>query len=181
MIERHVDGTFAHTDTSFTAVYAEIKRLDQLRGADQVALSAALLAAKTAVDAALAAAEKAVAAALTAAKEAVTKAEIAQTKTNEGQNEFRGQLRDQASTFLTRAEWDLSHKSLLEKVELVNRDNRELRSRLDIGTPEQAALQARSDHDEGRKENSSEFWTRAIAVLAVLTSAGTLIVLAIHG
>lgn len=46
----------------------------------------------------------AVASALAAAKDATTKAEIATEKRLEGVNEFRGQLKDQAGTFVTRAE-----------------------------------------------------------------------------
>jgi hypothetical protein len=48
--------------------------------------------------------EKAVNAALTAAKEAVTKAEIAAEKRFDAANEFRGQLSDQAATFMPRLE-----------------------------------------------------------------------------
>jgi hypothetical protein len=88
---RHADGTFA--SHSLEAVYAEIKRLDQLRTADQVAVIAAL-----------ASAEKAVAAALAASEKAVAKAEVNQAAVNEGQNEFRGALRDQAASLMPRAE-----------------------------------------------------------------------------
>lgn len=59
-----------------------------------------------AVNAALAAAEKAVNAALVAADRAVAKAEIAAEKRFDSVNEFRGQLRDQATTLLPRAEAD---------------------------------------------------------------------------
>src|ERR1035437_7043929 len=178
--ERHADGTFAHMESSFAAVYAEIKRLDQLRGADQVALAAALLAAKTAVDAALAAAEKAVAAALIAAKEAVNKAEIAQSKTNDNQNEFRGQLKDQAATFLTRGEWALAHGSLLEKLELLNSDIGSLRSRLDVGPPALATLQSRSDRDEGRNAGSDRTWGNVSSVVYVgILGLGVLVAIAI--
>jgi hypothetical protein len=75
------------------AIYAEIKRLDQLRQSDQLATTTALTAA-----------EKAVAAALAASDKAVEKSETAQKGVNEGQNEFRGTLRDQATTFMPRAE-----------------------------------------------------------------------------
>jgi hypothetical protein len=50
--------------------------------------------------------EKAVGAALNSAHEAVNKAEEAQEKRNEGMNEFRGSLADQAKAFMTRAEVD---------------------------------------------------------------------------
>jgi hypothetical protein len=101
------NGRFASHDIQpiYDAMAREVNRIDQLRTADQ-----------TAVAAALSAAEKAVAAALIAAKEAVNKAEAAQSKTNENQNEFRAQLRDQAATFLTRNEYDLGHRALEEKI-----------------------------------------------------------------
>jgi hypothetical protein len=78
---------------SHEAIYAEIKRLDQLRASDQLATSTALTAA-----------EKAVAAALSSSDKAVDKSEIAQKGVNEGQNEFRATLRDQAATFMPRTE-----------------------------------------------------------------------------
>ena len=175
MSERHADGTFSHTVADFGAVYAEIKRLDQLRGADQVALAAALLAAKTAVDAALAAAEKAVSAALIASKEAVTKAEMAQGKTNESQNEFRGQLRDQASTFLTRAEWDLSHKALNDKLAVTNDDVADLRSRLDVGSPGLRSLQSESDQSIGRRSSTAQGWDYLLRTVAIAIGIGGLV------
>lgn len=60
-----------------------------------------------AVDAAFKAAEGAVQAALASAEKAVTKAEVAAEKRFEATNEFRGQLSDQAATFLPRAEADV--------------------------------------------------------------------------
>lgn len=161
LIERHADGSFANTDPNFAAVYAEIKRLDQLRGADQKA-----------VDAALVAAEKAVAAALIAAKEAVNKAEVAQQRTNESQNEFRGQLRDQAATFLTRGEWDLSHKALNDKLAVTNDDLSLLRSRMDVGSPELSALRTRSDRDEGRNSGGRETWQIVVILVAAVMGVG---------
>lgn len=57
-----------------------------------------------ALESALLSAKEAVAAALTAAKEAVDKAEAAASKRFEATNEFRGQLSDQANTFMPRLE-----------------------------------------------------------------------------
>jgi hypothetical protein len=57
-----------------------------------------------ALSAALLAAEKAVQTALLAAKEAVLKAEVAAERRFEAVNEFRGQLADQASSFMPRNE-----------------------------------------------------------------------------
>jgi len=48
--------------------------------------------------------KEAVQSALIAADRATTKAEESQEKRNEGMNEFRGQLKDQAGTFITRTE-----------------------------------------------------------------------------
>lgn len=150
----------------------EIKRIEGLRTADQVSLVAALTAAKTAVDAALAAAEKAVAAALIAAKEAVNKAELAQQRTNEGQNEFRGQLKDQAATLLPRTEYILAHRALEEKVEGALTEINTLRSRVDIGPPGMKSLQTQSDTDTGRRAGSLDMRT---LVLGLLAAAGTIL------
>lgn len=60
----------------------------------------------TATQAALAAVKEATQAALTAAKEAVVKAENASEKRFEGVNEFRQTLSDQASTFISRSEFN---------------------------------------------------------------------------
>jgi len=70
---------------------------------------------------ALAAQEKAVAAAMAAAKEAVIKAETASERRFESVNEFRGTLLDQSRTFMPRLEYETSHKSLVEKVESVQK------------------------------------------------------------
>jgi len=49
-------------------------------------------------------------------KEAVLKAELEMNRRLNSMNEFREQLKDQGFTFLTRAEYDLMHKALNEKV-----------------------------------------------------------------
>ncbi len=48
--------------------------------------------------------QNAISAALAAAEKAVTKAEVAAEKRFDGVNEFRGQLKDQSATFITRTE-----------------------------------------------------------------------------
>jgi hypothetical protein len=60
--------------------------------------------------------DKAVADALTAAKEAVAKAEIAAEKRFDAANEFRGQLSDQAATFMPRSEAEQIIEQLAQKV-----------------------------------------------------------------
>lgn len=130
-----------------SVIYAEIKRLDQLRAADQTATSTALTAA-----------EKATAAALTAAKEAVNKAEENQRRTNEGQNEFRGQLRDQAATLLPRSEYDVAHRELTSNLDRAFSEIGGLRSRLDVGSPVLASMISQSDVNRGRVLGSSQVW-----------------------
>lgn len=55
--------------------------------------------------------------ALASAEKAVEKANIAADKRFEGVNEFRGQLTDQAATFLSRAEYQAKHDALVSKVD----------------------------------------------------------------
>lgn len=73
-----------------------------------------------AVNAALIAAKEAVNAALAAAKEAVNKAETANEKRLDNQNEFRGQLKDQASTLLPRNEADIRFKAIESDLQRIN-------------------------------------------------------------
>lgn len=61
--------------------------------------------------------EKAVAAALAAAKEAVTKAEVAAEKRFDAVNEFRGQLKDQTATFISRTEVLALMKAIEDRVQ----------------------------------------------------------------
>jgi len=56
-----------------------------------------------------------------AAKEAVTKAEVSAEKRFESVNEFRGQLSDQATTFVTRTENDLLHNALEGKINSIEK------------------------------------------------------------
>jgi hypothetical protein len=62
---------------------------------------------------------KAVEAALLAAKEAVAKAENAASKRFEAANEFRGQLSDQAATFMPRGEAEARWAALAEKIDVL--------------------------------------------------------------
>lgn len=82
-------------------------------------------ASEKAVQAALAAAEKAVTTALISAEKAVDKAEAAQLRVNETQNEFRGTLRDQASALMPRSETELMVKDLRSQIEAIRGSRRE--------------------------------------------------------
>lgn len=59
---------------------------------------------------------RAVDAAFASAKEAVAKAELSAERRFESVNEFRAQLGDQASTFLTRREYEAKHEALEAQV-----------------------------------------------------------------
>lgn len=63
------------------------------------------------------AAEGAVSAALSSSEKAISKAEMANDKRFESVNEFRAALGDQASTLLTRNEYNTEHRALEEKVD----------------------------------------------------------------
>jgi hypothetical protein len=61
--------------------------------------------------------DKALAAALAAQKESARTLADATADRFEGVNEFRGQLTDQAASFLTRAEYQAKHDALLARVD----------------------------------------------------------------
>jgi hypothetical protein len=61
--------------------------------------------------------DKNITVAMMAADKAVGKAEMATEKRFEGVNEFRSTLADQAATLLPRAEFQVQHKSLLDKID----------------------------------------------------------------
>ncbi len=67
-------------------------------------------------DAAISAQDKAVQIAMIASEKAVVKAEIAAEKRFEAGNEFRGQLSDQAATFMPRVEAEQRLSALAEKI-----------------------------------------------------------------
>lgn len=101
--EREVDIRFEMLD----------QRLNEREGSARRAVDAALKAAKEAVDAAL-----------ISAKEAVGKAEAAQQRVNQTQNEFRGTLKDQASMLMPRAEHDAEMGHIQSQLEeLKGKDN----------------------------------------------------------
>ena len=170
-------------EDKFERVYAEVRRIDQLRQTDAAAseklalesfrrLDQRMDAQETAVAAALAAAEKAVTAALTAADKAVGKAELAQAKTNESQNEFRGTLRDQAQQFMPRSETENLVRELRGLIAQQSSTLTDLRSRIDVGPPSLLTLQARSDENVGRRGAAIDGRTLAFGVIAAI---GTLL------
>lgn len=107
-------------DRRYTESFTSLQRAMEAGFASQaVAVQAAFAAQEKAIAAAFAAQEKATAAALAAAKEAVAKAEVASDKRFESVNEFRGQLKDQAGTFLARPEYLSEHLTLLSRLDAI--------------------------------------------------------------
>jgi hypothetical protein len=120
------------TTRELSAIIAERDRQYAQRfEAQQKAVDAALAAAEKAVAAALAAQEKATAAAFAAANEAVKTAQMANEKRLDSVNEFRGQLKDQASTLATRTEVDVRFKALTDKLDTLDTAITEQRSRME--------------------------------------------------
>lgn len=84
----------------------QTKSLEERYDTQTKAVDAAFVSQQTATRTALVAAEQAVTTAMLAAEKAVTKAETAAERRFESLNEFRGQLSDQAATFVSRKEMD---------------------------------------------------------------------------
>lgn len=108
------------------------------RHADRDQLASLIMSVKEAAQAATA-----------SAKEANGKAEAANEKRFDSVNEFRGQLADQATTFLTRAEFDAHHAAL---------------------TKDTAEIGKRVDQMAGREKGTSD--ARAITIAAVGIAIG---------
>lgn len=111
----------------------------------------------------------AVAAALAAAKEAFGKAESASDKRFDSVNEFRGQLKDQAATFITRDEYTVQLKALAEKIDVITAN-----FTAQIGrTTEQinnsiASLALSRAANEGKSSGRVELWGIILSTLATL-------------
>jgi hypothetical protein len=107
------------------------------------------------------AAEKAVATAMTAAEKAASKLELASEKRFEATNEFRGQLTDQASTFMPRTEVAAIQERLQERIT-------DLQDRMNRLNPEGAPQ---------RSEENSRQSSQLLSIVAVLVSAAAVVVL----
>lgn len=153
----------ATSKPALEALYVEVRRVDSLAVAESRRVDGLFVASETAVNAALIAQEKAVAAALAASEKAVNKAEIAQANVNETQNEFRGTLRDQATTQMPRSEAEVTFRELRGLIAGQSNQISDLRSRLDVGPPSLGVLQARSDQQVGRSAGGTQAWAYVIA------------------
>lgn len=111
-----------------------------------------------ALDAAFAAAEKSVATALDSAEKAVVKAETAAEKRFEAVNEFRGQLADQAATFIGRNEAEARILALGEKLEAES-----LRT-----TTALKEINQRLDRLQGNSAGKSSLWAVIVAAVGMI-------------
>ncbi len=137
---------------------------------NEKAIAAAFAATEKAITAAFAANEKAVAAAFISQGDSVKKAEQAQKDTNTQNNEFRGQLKDQAQTFVGRIEVDNRLKNNEDKayalVATVDTKVTELAKQVE-------AISNRIGAVENKGLGQSSMWgyiVGAIGVLAVIYS-----------
>ncbi len=141
-----------------------------------------------ALDAAFVAAEKAVATALESQNVAVAKAEEAAERRFESVNEFRAQLSDQASTFLTRGEYTVAHNALVDKLDTevkrtgdrfqeYERRNetivKELESRL---TAQISSLISSRDVGTGQSTGSTQSMARINDVWRTVGTVGSMVV-----
>ena len=136
--------------------------------ANEKAIMAAFAANEKLVTAAFNANEKATAAALAAAKEAVAKAESASEKRFESVNEFRGQLRDQAASFITRDEYSIQLKSITDKLDNATAS---FSSQLDRATQQLSSsisgLTLSRAESEGKMSGRAELWALIAGIIGI--------------
>jgi hypothetical protein len=174
---------------SFLQQHSDLREMLNERYAIQTkALDATFLAQQTAMRTALEAAEKAVQTALVSAEKAVAKAEVAAEKRFESVNEFRAQLTDQATTFLTRNEVDVRLNALSEKLDSEAKRNTTRVSDLELRiyatiSDQDKRLTSRLDllqgHTGGTTDSQTNFRLNAgtiIAIIAVIASFTAVIV-----
>ena len=142
-----VDTLRAHLEQRIDDLNA---KLDERYATQTRAVERALEAQQTAMKTALTAAETAVSKALESAEKAVSKAESAAERRFELLNEFRGQLADQATGMMPRAESMSRHEAAAEKI---------------------ADLAAKIDKAEGRGTGFSTSWGIVVAVFGLVVSA----------
>jgi hypothetical protein len=130
---------------------------------------------KAAVFAALSAQEKMTAAAFASAEKAIDKAEAGQTSYNERSNEFRGQLDDQAKTFIPRNEADSRDERTRESIEATRKEMGVLRDEI---RREVADLRKTRDESSGKGQGFTALWTMAVAFISIVL-AGIAVILSV--
>ncbi len=148
-----------------------------------------------ALDTALMALEKASNASFHAAEAATTKAELAAERRFASVNEFRGQLTDQAATFVTRAESEAKHKSTADRIDTLSTSIAEKADVRAKGTDDRlaamstlsdgrlaqlnatiAALTSRIDSTEGRSKGITQSMATLLSVLVVVVAITSIVV-----
>ena len=134
----------------------DLRAMLQERYATQTkAVDAAFASQQLAMQTAMTAAETAVGKALESAEKAVVKAETAAEKRFEATNEFRGQLADQASTFMPRQEAEGSIARVIDRIEDLTRA-----AALNISRAEAVSLTERNSERIRELADNAAAWVR---------------------
>jgi hypothetical protein len=110
-----------------------------------------------------AAAKETIAVAMTAADKAIVKAETATEKRFDSVNEFRQTLSDQATQFMPRTEYRISHEAIAEKVEGLN-----------------GRLTAIESSKDASTKASTQYSAWILGAVAIMISLATLVVLIVR-
>ena len=162
----------ANVDSLGTLMEVEDKAIRDLLNERDRRVSEQFEAQKAAVFAALSAQEKMTAAAFASAEKAIDKAEAGQKSYNERSNEFRGQLDDQAKTFIPRNEADSRDERTREAIEATRKEMGMLRDEI---RREVADLRKTRDESSGKGQGLTTVWTLGLASIIVIISVLTLI------
>jgi hypothetical protein len=103
--------------------------------------------------------------ALTSSEKAVAKAETATEKRFDAVNEFRGQLKDQASTLLPKAEADAKFRAYDEKLDDIKKEIASLREYRSSGESKEKTME--KSHDAG---TASVRWGLGMMVTIIFSS-----------
>jgi len=120
-----------------------------------------------AVEAALAAQEKQTLAAFNSGEKAIAKQEAAQASYNERTNEFRGQLADQARTFIPRIETEQGFKQVALEIERIRE---EIRREHDGLKKEIASLRETRSAIEGAGTKQAKDVSMIVAIIGAITA-----------
>lgn len=196
--DRRYEQRFAASQTAMTAAFAAAeKAVDKALAAQEKAVETALTAAEKAVDVRAVSSEREfhehleqvrheTSTAFLASDRAITKAELANEKRFDGVNEFREQLRAQATTFIARSEALLLSDRNTERINEMARLLATYASRADVeaqstrNSDRIAELTDRINRNEGRGAGLHTGWGYLLGAVAAL---GTImaIYLAVRG
>lgn len=126
-------------------------------------------AVETKFDAALIAIEKATASSFAASEKAIMKSEAAQQELNIKNNEFRGQLKDQAEHLMPRTESLANWKSAVDKVTELKEQTE---MKFDLVRKEIQVLREYRSEGGGKSAGLAQGWAILIAIIGIL---GTLV------